>query len=79
MNPWLNSQKQLLNDVEAIRRYAAEMSGVDNGVGRVLDASKATNLDDQTLVVFTADQGLSCGQHGFWGMGDHTRPLTAFD
>jgi arylsulfatase A-like enzyme len=36
-------------------------------------------LDDRTLVVFTADQGLAGGHSGFWGMGDHTRPLTAFD
>ncbi|GAF87942.1 unnamed protein product, partial [marine sediment metagenome] len=36
-------------------------------------------LDRNTLVVFTADQGLAGGHSGFWGMGDHTRPLTAFD
>ncbi len=30
-------------------------------------------------MVFTADQGLAGGQSGFWGMGDHTRPLTAYD
>ena len=37
------------------------------------------DLDDKTLVVFTADQGLAGGHSGFWGMGDHTRPLTAYD
>jgi arylsulfatase A-like enzyme len=36
-------------------------------------------LEDNTLVIFTADQGLAGGHGGFWGMGDHTRPLTAFD
>ena len=36
-------------------------------------------LDDNTLVIFMADQGLAGGHSGFWGMGDHTRPLTAFD
>ncbi|MHC4511328.1 MAG: sulfatase family protein, partial [Planctomycetota bacterium] len=25
------------------------------------------------------DQGWAGGQHGLWGMGDHTRPLHAFD
>jgi arylsulfatase A-like enzyme len=79
MNPWLNSQKQLLNNVEAMRRYAAEISGVDDGVGRIMAALKENKLDDNTLVIFTADQGLAGGQNGFWGMGDHTRPLTAFD
>jgi arylsulfatase A-like enzyme len=62
-----------------MRRYAAEVSGVDDGVGRVLEALKQNGLDDDTLVVFTAEQGLAGGHGGFWGMGDHTRPRTAYD
>ena len=76
MHPWLVGNKKLLNNVEAMRRYAAEVSGVDDGVGRILAALEANKLDDNTLVIFTADQGLAGGQSGFWGMGDHTRPLT---
>jgi len=79
MHPWLASNKKLLNNVGAMRRYAAEVSGVDDGVGRILAALEANEIDDETLVIFTADQGLAGGQSGFWGMGDHTRPLTAFD
>jgi arylsulfatase A-like enzyme len=78
-HPWLFNNKQFLNNVGAMRRYAAEVSAVDDGVGRVLDTLKEHGLDDRTLVVFTADQGWCGGQHGIWGMGDHTRPLTAFD
>ena len=36
-------------------------------------------LDEDTIVIFTADQGWVGGHSGFWGMGDHTRPLTATD
>jgi arylsulfatase A-like enzyme len=79
MHPWLAGNKTLLNNVEAMRRYAAEISGVDDGVGRILAALDSQNIDDETLVIFTADQGLAAGQGGFWAMGDHTRPLTAFD
>jgi arylsulfatase A-like enzyme len=78
-HPWLRANKKALNNVEAMRRYAAEVSGVDDGVGRILDALKKHGLEENTIVVFTADQGLACGQNGFWGMGDHTRPLTAYD
>src|SRR5262245_47319792 len=78
-HPWLVSNEQFLNDPGARRRYAAEVSGIDDGVGRVLEALKKHGLDEKTLVVFTADQGWCGGQHGVWGMGDHTRPLTAFD
>jgi arylsulfatase A-like enzyme len=79
MHPWLVGNKKLINNVEAMRRYAAEVSGVDDGVGRILAALEANGIDDETLVIFTADQGLAAGQGGFWGMGDHTRPLTGFD
>lgn len=79
VHPWLLNNKPFLNDLGAMRRYAAEISGVDDGVGRVLEALKKHSLDERTLVVFTADQGLCAGQHGIWGMGDHTRPLSAFD
>ena len=79
MHPWLRDNKNYLNNVQAIRSYAAEVSAVDDGVGRVLEALRARGLERDTLVVFSADQGWAGGQHGIWGMGDHTRPLTAFD
>jgi len=78
-HPWLNANRQFLNDVGAMRRLAAEVSGVDDGVGRVMEALKKHGLDGTTLVVFTADQGLAAGHGGFWGMGDHTRPYTGYD
>ena len=71
-HPWLLGNKQFLNDVGAMRRYGAEVSGLDDGVGRVLDTLREHGLDERTLVVFTADQGWCGGQHGVWGMGDHT-------
>ena len=75
INPWLKSQRSFVNNVKAMRSYAAEVSGVDDGVGRVLEKLKALGLDKNTLVVFSADQGLAAGHGGYWGMGDHARPL----
>ncbi len=79
IHPWLYNNKQMMNNATAARKYASEISGVDAGVGEIMAALKRLGLDDNTLVIFTADQGLAGGQSGFWGMGDHTRPLTAFD
>ena len=78
-HPRLVANKKALNNVAAMRRYAAEVSGVDDGVGRIVDALDEHGVAENTIIVFTADQGLACGQSGFWGMGDHTRPLTAYD
>lgn len=79
MHPWLRNNRQFLNNIGAMRRYAAEISGVDDGVGRVMETLQRLGLEKDTIVIFTADQGLCCGQHGMWAMGDHTRPLHTFD
>ena len=81
VHPWQrkHGNRRFVNNLAAMRRYAAEVSGVDDGVGTVMAALKRLGLDNNTLVVFTADQGLGGGHNGIWGMGDHTRPLHAFD
>jgi arylsulfatase A-like enzyme len=78
-HPWLLNNREYINNPTSIRRYSAEISGIDDGVGRILETLAKYSLDRNTLVVFTADQGLAGGHGGFWGMGDHTRPLTGYD
>jgi len=77
--PWNFNYGDRIGDVEIIRKYAAEISGIDDGVGRITETLRRLDLDRNTIVIFTADQGMSGGHSGYWGMGDHTRPLTAFD
>ncbi|MBS0211246.1 MAG: sulfatase-like hydrolase/transferase [Planctomycetes bacterium] len=79
MHPWQFDNKPYLNNPVSIRRYAEELSGVDDGVGEVLDTLRRLGLEQNTLVIFCADQGWMGGQNGVWGMGDHTRPLGAMD
>jgi arylsulfatase A-like enzyme len=78
-HPWLLNNRNYIRNLQAIRRYASEVSGIDDGVGSVLEALEDHGLVDRTLVVFTADQGLCGGHHGMWGMGDHSRPLHTYD
>jgi arylsulfatase A-like enzyme len=76
--PW-NVNKKWIGDLAAIRKYAAEVSGVDDGVGRIVSTLDKLGLTEKTLIVFTADQGTACGHAGYWGMGDHSRPRSIFD
>ena len=39
------------------KTYAAMVSAVDDGVGRVLEAVEASGLDENTLIVFLSDNG----------------------
>lgn len=79
MHPWQSNNKQFHNTQVAIERTAAETSGVDDGVGEIMATLKRLELDENTLVVYAADQGWMGGQNGLWGMGDHTRPIGAHE
>jgi len=79
MHPWQHANKPFHNSQVAMERCAAETSGVDDGVGEILATLERLRLDDNTLVVYAADQGWMGGQNGLWGMGDHTRPVGAFE
>jgi arylsulfatase A-like enzyme len=46
-----------------IKNYFACMTGVDEQIGRVLEALKAHRLEDNTIVVFTSDHGNCLGAH----------------
>jgi arylsulfatase A-like enzyme len=79
MHPWQSANKQFHNQQVAMERLAVETSGVDDGVGEIMDTLKRLGLDENTLVVYAADQGWMGGQNGMWGMGDHFRPTGAHD
>ena len=59
--------------------YSALVSGVDANVGRVVERLEQLGLRENTLIVFTADQGHNCGQHGIWGKGNSTLPINMYD
>jgi arylsulfatase A-like enzyme len=79
IHPWQHNNKAYHNNLVSIRRVAAEVSAIDDGVGTVMETLKKHGIDDDTIVIFAGDQGWMGGQNGFFGMGDHTRPIAAHD
>jgi choline-sulfatase len=79
MHPWQYHNKSFHNTQVAMERLAAETSGVDDGVGEVISELKRLGLNDNTIVIYSADQGYMGGHNGMWGMGDHFRPIGAHD
>jgi uncharacterized sulfatase len=53
------------------RVYAAMIRALDRGVGQVLDALRRNGLEDNTLVLFTSDNGGA----GYIGLPDVNRPF----
>jgi len=55
--------------------YYALITHMDAQIGRILEALKKTGKADNTVIIFTADHGLSVGHHGLMGkqnMFDHS-------
>ncbi len=68
-----------LGQRESLKGYFAAVTAMDLDVGRILDKLEEKGLRENTLVVFTSDNGYSCGQHGFWGKGNGTDPVNMYE
>ena len=67
-----------------IRAYFRMISGVDQAIGRVLNALQEQGLADNTIVFYTGDNGYYMGQRGFAGKWSHYEeslhvPLIVYD
>jgi arylsulfatase A-like enzyme len=49
-----------------LQDYLACIASVDDNVGRVLDYLEESGLAENTLVVYTSDQGFYLGEHGWY-------------
>lgn len=49
-----------------LQEYLATVKAVDDGVGKVLDFLKENGLMENTIVVYTSDQGFYLGEKGFF-------------
>lgn len=49
-----------------MRDYLRVITSVDRNIGRVLDYLEAKGLMDNTLIVYTSDQGFYMGEHGWF-------------
>jgi len=70
----INGRKQVLRGGELDRwkyqrymqDYLACVQSVDDGVGKLLDWLDANGLRENTLVIYTSDQGFFLGDHGMY-------------
>ena len=77
ITPW--TAINALNNLRAMANLAAETTMIDDGVGRVLDEVKAAGVSDNTIVIFTSDQGAAFGQKGLWGNSSWAWPFAAYE
>jgi arylsulfatase A-like enzyme len=79
VHPWARNWTHVNNNRNSLKGYFAAVTGLDRGVGRIMDKLVQLGLRENTLLVFTSDNGHSCGHHGFWGKGNGTYPLNMYE
>jgi arylsulfatase A-like enzyme len=62
--PWPRTPE---NTRQQLADYYACITCLDHHVGRIFDALKATGQWDNTIILFSGDNGLSLGEHGLFG------------
>jgi len=77
---WDTPEKYQLN----IRAYFRMLSGIDNAMSRVLQALEEEGLAENTIVIYSADNGYYMGDRGFAGKWSHHEqsqrvPLVIYD
>ncbi len=82
IHPWAvghSLSETCLGNREMLKGYFAAVTAMDRDIGRILDKLEEKGLRENTLVVFTSDNGFSCGHHGFWGKGNGTYPPNMYE
>ncbi len=73
-------EKEYLKDIVGnIRRCAAAVTALDDQIPPILAALDRKGLRDNTLVIFTADNGFLLGRHGLWSKGLASHPPNMYE
>lgn len=64
---------------ESLTGYYAAISAMDHDLGKILDKLKGSGQLENTIIIFTGDNGMNMGHHGIWGKGNGTCPVNMYD
>lgn len=82
-HPWA-AQYESEEQRRAVRRrnlqgFYAAVTSMDECIGQILDKLEEMGIRENTLVIFTGDNGMNMGHHGFFGKGNGTCPMNMYD
>jgi choline-sulfatase len=80
---WVKYKSIPVNDPKARREnlsgYFAAVTAMDRNIGRLVAWLKTNSLLEETIVIFTSDNGMNMGHHGVYGKGNATFPMNMFE
>jgi len=63
---WSRKQRLRWRYQRYIKDYLRTIQGIDKGVGRLMKYLEKTGLDENTIVIYSADQGFFLGENGWF-------------
>ena len=64
---------------ELLRGYFASITSMDHNIGKIINKLEQKGELENTIIIFTSDNGMNMGHHGIWGKGNGTVPQNMFD
>ncbi|NJN05796.1 MAG: sulfatase-like hydrolase/transferase [Rhodobacteraceae bacterium] len=64
LSPWPRTEEEIR---KTLHEYYATITAMDHHIGRILSALDELKLTRNTIIIFSADQGISVGSHGLLG------------
>ncbi|MCE5306277.1 MAG: sulfatase-like hydrolase/transferase [Acidobacteriales bacterium] len=62
--PWPRTPEEIRRQ---LAEYWAVVTGLDENIGRLIACMKESGIYDNTIIVFSSDQGIALGSHGLMG------------
>ncbi len=78
-HPWQGWKFTADQRLTTLQGYCTTITAMDRAIGRLLGRLTDLGLSQDTLVVFTSDNGFNIGHHGVLGKGNGTFPLNMFE
>jgi arylsulfatase A-like enzyme len=73
-----NSDPDVLRK-ELLSGYFGSITAMDAGIGQIISELESQGILDDTVIIFTSDNGMNVGHHGIWGKGNGTYPQNMYD
>jgi arylsulfatase A-like enzyme len=78
-HPWGGWNPSPTERRETLQGYFTAVTAMDAAIGRILAKLDDLGVAEETLVVFTGDNGFNVGHHGILGKGNGTFPLNMYE
>ena len=66
---WVKNYNGHMSDIKFIRNQLRTLQSVDRSVGEIIDKIESRGQMDNTVFIYTSDNGFLWGEHSIWGKG----------